>query len=296
MDFILLKHQGAALRVFSEIFINLLLKRVPKRPPNKNTTIRRIHTPNPVLTNHFHEWLDRRSKYQTSIAPHFFPQWSFPALYQLLRNTNIPLHRLMNQGCTLEVFNPICTTSKISLECELGTIKKESHKTTITQHITCEDSKENTLIKAQIYSVFTYGKRQKNQQRNDIEKINFKDSHIFPMSFTNASARKYGYLSGDINPIHMSKAMARLMGFRNSLIHGFALLSHSFELIEERFGLIRIIDIRFIKPVYLNQSVSLVVPVALKTELSSSFYIFSDDKKTLHAIGSIVLNKALTHS
>ena len=93
-------------------------------------------------------------------------------------------------------------------------------------------------------------------------------------------------ISGDLNPIHMSSFMARMLGHKCSLAHGFSILSKVFELYETEYSKIKEIDIKFLRPLYLPNTVSLFIYP--KKDLKQKFIVVSMDKKKIHAAGSVL--------
>jgi len=73
-----------------------------------------------------------------------------------------------------------------------------------------------------------------------------------------AAGRRYARLSGDWNPIHLTRWSARLMGMRAPIIHGMHTLGASCAALERETGRPAIaIDCRFRAPVALGSSVAL---------------------------------------
>jgi acyl dehydratase len=71
----------------------------------------------------------------------------------------------------------------------------------------------------------------------------------------------FALLTGDVNPLHWLAPYARLMGFRGTILHGFAAMARAFVGIERAFAprRLRLLDVRFVRPVLLPARVSLYV-------------------------------------
>ena len=80
-----------------------------------------------------------------------------------------------------------------------------------------------------------------------------------------AAGRRYARLSGDWNPIHLTRWSARLMGMRAPIIHGMHSLGASCAALERETGRTAIaIDCRFRAPVALGSSVTLAFDAATR--------------------------------
>lgn len=98
-----------------------------------------------------------------------------------------------------------------------------------------------------------------------------------------AAGRRYARLSGDWNPIHLTRWSARLMGMRAPIIHGMHTLAASCAALEGKTGAhARAIDCRFQAPVALGGSVSLLFDAA-----SQDFVVTAAGKAAV--TGSIAL-------
>ncbi len=98
-----------------------------------------------------------------------------------------------------------------------------------------------------------------------------------------AAGRRYARLSGDWNPIHLTRWSARLMGMRAPIIHGMHTLAASCAALEGKTGEhARAIDCRFRAPVALGGSVTLFFDAA-----SQDFVVTAAGKAAV--TGSIAL-------
>jgi acyl dehydratase len=69
--------------------------------------------------------------------------------------------------------------------------------------------------------------------------------------------RRYGAVSGDRNPIHLSGISAKLFGFRSAIAHGMWLKARTLASIEERLPERYTVDVAFKTPVFLPSTVSI---------------------------------------
>ena len=71
----------------------------------------------------------------------------------------------------------------------------------------------------------------------------------------------FALLTGDINPLHWLPPYARALGFRSSILHGFAAMARTYAALERRLGprRLRLLDVRFRRPIVLPAQLSLYV-------------------------------------
>ena len=99
-----------------------------------------------------------------------------------------------------------------------------------------------------------------------------------------AAGRRYARLSGDWNPIHLTRWSARLMGMRAPIIHGMHTLGASCAALERETGRPAVaIDCRFRSPVALGSSVVLAFDAA-----AGDFTVSAASKPAV--TGSVVLD------
>ena len=69
--------------------------------------------------------------------------------------------------------------------------------------------------------------------------------------------RRYGSVSGDRNPIHLSRVSAKLFGFRSAIAHGMWLKARTLAALEGRLPDALSVDVAFKTPVFLPATVAL---------------------------------------
>lgn len=78
-------------------------------------------------------------------------------------------------------------------------------------------------------------------------------------ALASSAGRDYAWLSGDWNPIHLTRLSARLMGLSNPIIHGAHTLAMSCAQLEQRYDIeLNMIEARFRAPIPLASKVQLV--------------------------------------
>ncbi|GAB4187588.1 MAG: MaoC/PaaZ C-terminal domain-containing protein [Wenzhouxiangellaceae bacterium] len=96
--------------------------------------------------------------------------------------------------------------------------------------------------------------------------------------------RRYARVSGDYNPIHLRRWLARRFGFRQPIAHGMYSLMRVVSVIERQSGLrSRQIDVRFLRPVYLPS----VSGLAYEDGAQGMHFELSDDHGHLQMAGHV---------
>ena len=74
--------------------------------------------------------------------------------------------------------------------------------------------------------------------------------------FSMTDQNRFAQLSGDFNPVHWVRPVARMSGFRSTILHGYATLARCIEtmnrgLFSGRPGRLAAIEVRFVRPLVL---------------------------------------------
>ncbi len=284
-DISLLRHQGPMLNVVASILLNALksgneeIKEHLLRSEYSNVI------PNSTIVERYHQWLGCEEKYQGAIAPHLFPLWTYPQLFEMGRSLNLPLHKVLNQGVKMIINSPITRNSGLNSKAEIYQIQNMEKKYRVSQRLTTGTHHDPSALIAEIYAVILKDtksvlKKAAAHQQIDTSKLSF----IERLMITKEDAKSYAYLSGDVNPIHLSKSVAKLMGLKGSIMHGFGLFAMVFEKLQNQGFSLNEIDIRFIKPVYLGSEIDLYISESHKPN-THGIKVISTDRKHLHMAG-----------
>lgn len=285
MNLHLILSQKPMLKVFSTIILDSF-KNKEFNEECKEFSSGEIHIrPNSKIVNAFHKYLKINHRYKKTIAPHLFPQWCFPIIFDLLKETGLPLHKVMNQGCSFKVFGDIPVNETIISQAKLKDIIEEENKYILVQEVVITDEKRKKLLEAQVQAVVMKPNPVKNKSsKRKIEEMSY--PVLIPLKFTKKDASQYAQISGDFNPIHISPLMAKLMGFKKSLMHGFGIASHIYENLLNNEYHVNSITYKFIRPLYLDNYVNLHVSMPLTEEKNHfKFKLTSIDDQITHCIG-----------
>lgn len=290
----LLRHQKAMLNTVAGIVLNSLK---PKRGEIKESRLKaNVNNiiPNTKIVNEYHKWLNASDKYPNAIAPHLFPLWSYPDLFKLGEALNLPLHKVLNQGVKLVINDQLPQNSPLNTKIEIFDVKNFEKKYRINQRITTSSKHDPDALIAEIYAVILKDSKSaltksKVSKTFDTSKLTLIKSQVI----SKQDAQSYAYLSGDVNPIHLSKNIAKLMGLKGSIMHGFGLFAILFENLQYTGFDIKEIDVRFLNPVYLDSTIEIFVGKV--SDEKYSVRIFSQDHKTVHLSGDFKFTPKTFH-
>ncbi len=94
--------------------------------------------------------------------------------------------------------------------------------------------------------------------------------------------RKYGAVSGDINPIHLSAPTAKALGFKRQIAHGYWTMARSVAALDNRLPDAVKVEASFRKPTFLPSTVAFG---ARPTESGYAFSLTKAGSDTIHLLG-----------
>lgn len=276
----LLRYQGDMLKTIFSI-AKKSLKKLPLKPFKHKLEIEVNNIiPSVKVVNEYQRWLNLEQS--EIIPPHLFPLWSYPHLFKLGQSLNLPLHRVLNQGCKLKINSHLPLNSSLKMKAEIYEMKEFDSKFRINQRITTSCNQHEQAVVAEIYAVILKEKFNTSSLLNKKTKLIDTGNMqlISEITITKKDAQSYALLSGDINPIHLNNSIAKIMGLKGSIMHGFGLFAIIFEKLKAANIHFSEIDVRFLQPVYLEEDILIYIDH------------ISDDKKTLRVLNK---EKSLLH-
>ncbi|MAX66630.1 MAG: hypothetical protein CME66_06815 [Halobacteriovoraceae bacterium] len=281
----LLRHQKEMLKTIFQIFFKWL------RPSKGAIQLSKLQCsnhnilPKEKIVLAYHQWLQCHQRYHKTIAPHLFPLWSYPNLFKLGEKLNLPLHKVLNQGCKMIINHDIPLNSPLNTKIEIFDMKDLPSKYRINQRITTSTKDHHDALISEIYAVILKDTKSILSKKRKSSKIDT-DSLTFlaRKKIQKADAQSYAYLSGDINPIHLSQKIAKLMGLKGSIMHGFGLFAMIYEILKENNFNVTEIDIKFLAPVYLENDIEVFIQA--KSENQYQLRVLDSEHKVTHLGGS----------
>ncbi len=100
--------------------------------------------------------------------------------------------------------------------------------------------------------------RQKYNRLSKRSPATHKDQSILTIQPAKVDIRNYSKVSGDYNPVHSNKTIAKFFGFKNIFMHGLMLSNYIVKSLTEHFSeKLWTLEVTFTNPVFENQVVSL---------------------------------------
>lgn len=281
----LLRHQKPMLNVVANILFNALRNSDEEIREHLLRNEFSNVIPNAKLVEGYHNWLECEERYQGEIAPHLFPLWTYPQLFELGKSLNLPLHKVLNQGVKMTMNSPIRLNSGLNSKAEIYQIQNLDSKYRVSQRLTTGTHFDSQALVSEIYAVILKDTKAALKKKGTHQKIDTSElSLVRRLMIAKEDAKSYAYVSGDVNPIHLSRSVAKLMGLKGSIMHGFGLFGMVFERLRDQGFQITEIDVRFIKPVYLGSEVDLYISESKKPN-TYGIRLISADKCSLHLAG-----------
>lgn len=198
-----------------------------------------------------------------TIPPHLFQQFSMPLAAETLRGLPYPIHRIVNAGCRLEIHHPLVLGERLHVRARLESIDDDGRRALLHQRIVVGQRSSEAALVAHVYAVVPLASR-----RADPERRKRAEPTLVPagaekldsMELKRSAGLEFALLTGDFNPVHWVRPYARAFGHRGTILHGFASLARVYEALARTLsrsaaGSIRILDVRFVRPLVLPASV-----------------------------------------
>jgi len=213
----------------------------------------------------YNEWISLMS-YQSS-APQAFT-FSAPAgvwaLMQVLEDIGISFSRIMHMSSRLLMLNRDGFQENQHYSTYVHYLGARPHSKravlirfqSVVKDITgrevmnLEDELYVSGLDEELIKKLTLTPDEKNRKPTKSALLNNQMADKLPMTITRSMGQKYGKLSGDLNPLHISSIGARLFGHKKSFVQGLCTLN----LIVSQLGMhwkgsIRSMEIHFLRPV-----------------------------------------------
>jgi acyl dehydratase len=251
----LLRHQGAMLltgaRVVGHTILNALAPASkPVAAPHIEPVLRVIAAPPQELVEQYLAWAGASRCYDGLLPPHMVSQWSLPLVGELLLRTPFRLTSVINQGVGLRVCGPLPRNVPLHLRAAVEQIDETPGRIKVVVAVTTGTAEQPALVEARLHMSFLLpGPRapKAHQERGA-------EPDWITAGLWHADARdglRFALLTGDFNPIHWCRPLARRSVFRGMVLHGFGSFVRSYEVLAQQGVRFDEIDVRFVKPVAL---------------------------------------------
>jgi len=199
--------------------------------------------------------------YAGQVPPALFPQWGLPMALRALRGSGFPLLKLLNGGCRLEVNAPLVRGRELSVRSRFVSVSTDERRSVLCQRVVTEQEGAPEALVANVYEILRLSKGSKAKGRREPELVPDSARKLETWALTRDAGLQFALLTGDVNPLHWLPPYARLMGFRGAILHGFAGMARAWAGLERAFAprRLRLLDVRFVRPILLPADVSLYV-------------------------------------
>jgi hypothetical protein len=266
-------HQHRVIASLSSVAVRGLLQRFERKPrdlemlPGPELRATLAPPPAALIRDYVRAIGGDPTTYAHTIPAHLFPQWCLPLAAKTLRRLPYPLLRVLNGGCRLEINAPLAAGEPLLLRARLESVDDDGRRAVLHQRIVTEQHSRPEAVVAHVYAIVPTA-----SQTRDRDPIRKPRVPLVPptarelgnLSLDRNAGRDFALLTGDFNPVHWVAPYARTLGHQGVILHGFASMAYAFEtLTRELFGgatdAIRMIDVRFVRPLVLPAAVGVHV-------------------------------------
>jgi len=242
------------------------------------------------MVKDFCAWAGARPHhYRKSIPAHLFPQWAFPYLAKNIETLPYPMQKVLNQGCQIMQKGMLPLGQPLKVFCELVEVREEESRVRIHQKIRTGTLSQPDLLVCDLFGVVVTGTSASKRIDQGQEAEQWET-----VGGWTASAHEglsFAMLTGDFNPIHWIGPYARHFGFDNTILHGFASLSRTYEVLRqnaiEDIPFIPRVNVRFTRPLVLPNKVNVLIQEGLPAQIR-----LVDESGTVCMVGDYSLPEA----
>lgn len=224
----------------------------------------RIAPPPSALIEDFskHVGADAAS-YAGVVPPQLFPQWGLPLALRALRGCGFPLVKMINGGCRLESNAPLRRGEELTVRAHLASVSDDGRRAVLCQRIVTEQPGAPSALVADVFGIVRAPRGPGSSASPAKAPVHVPASarKLEDWALAREAGLEFALLTGDFNPLHWLAPYARAMGFRSTILHGFAAMARAHSGLERALSprRLRVLDVRFVRPITLPARVSLYV-------------------------------------
>ncbi len=193
--------------------------------------------------------------YEGMVPPHLFPQWGLPLLAKTMQCLPYPMNRILNGGCEIEIRGRLPMNEPLLIKANLEEVDDNGHRAVIRQRLVTGTASIPEALVCHVNAIVVL-KRSKDGAKKEKPRVPDDAREVGQLDLTKRSGLVFALLTGDFNPIHWVSFLARKSGFANTILHGFATMSLTLEVLNrELFGgqpdRLQSIEVRFTRPLVL---------------------------------------------
>lgn len=210
------------------------------------------------------------SAYRGQVPAHFFPQWGFPLASRTLQGLPYPLFKVLNGGCRLEIDAPLPADEPFHARARLEGIDDDGRRAVIHQRVVTGTSAHPEAVVGHLYAIVPLGgdkgdkKDEQAAPKREPARVPQDAEELQRWRLAADAGLDFAKLTGDFNPVHWVPPYARAFGFRSTILHGFSTMARAMEGLQRTLfagsvRAIRVLDVKFTKPLVLPAKVGLYV-------------------------------------
>ena len=222
-----------------------------------------VAAPAEALINDFLRHIGAEARdYAAVVPPQLFPQWGLAVALRALRGCGFPLVKMLNGGCRIESNAALRRGQELTVRARLLRVNDDGRRAVLCQRIVTEQVGAPEALVAEVYGIVRVpAERGLAQSSRQPTCLPTGARRIEDWCLGRDAGRDFALLTGDVNPLHWLAPYARAMGFRSTILHGFAAMARAYAGLERAFAprRLRVLDVRFVRPITLPARLSLYV-------------------------------------
>jgi len=193
--------------------------------------------------------------YDGVLPPQFFPQWGFPLLAQTVRGLPYPMNKMLNGGCRFEVHSSLPANEPLQVQANLEEVDDNGQRAVIRQRLVTGTASCPEALVCYVNAIVVL-KRSKDGSKKEKPCVPEGAREIGPLNLKKNRGFEFALLTGDFNPIHWISFWARMSGFKNTILHGFATMSLTLEMLNRELWdghpeRLQSLEVKFTRPLVL---------------------------------------------
>ena len=265
-------HHGAVLRALARGAVTALRQRSQPStsagpPPTPGPTLLAEVPPLPadLVRAYVRHVGGDPASYRDELPPHLFPQWVFPLQARTLQGIHYPMLRVLNGGCRMEVRAPLPLGQPLHVSARLLDVDDDGRRARLHQRAVTGTRETPEALITDLFVIVPLGRSDGGgAAKRERARIPRGAREIAYLRIGADAGLSFAKLTGDFNPVHWVPAYARAMGFGNVILHGFSTMARTFEGLSRHLWAgdthrLRVLDVRFTRPLVLPASVGLYI-------------------------------------
>jgi hypothetical protein len=231
-------------------------RRPSTAPPTPTPPIVRTLAPRPrgLIDDYLRHVGADPAHYRGVVPAHLWPQWGFPLAADTLADVPYVLTKVLNGGCRLEIAGPIPDDEPLVVSAWLDTIDDDGKRAILTQKVVTGTRSAPGAVTATLTAFVPLVKREGPGREKPTVPTDARELARYALGPD--AGWRFAVLTGDFNPVHWVRPWARAMGFRSTILHGFATMARTIATLDRvRFAgdpsRLAAIDVRFPRPLVL---------------------------------------------